>query len=89
MRHLLLWSWLGAVGACTLCGCKSASKEQAYPNDPLLVSKRPVAAKPEQSRPSPMTTEEPQAPPLPPESLVRKPAAEQLFADQSFCQRNQ
>jgi hypothetical protein len=82
MRPLLRWAWLAAALGAILPGCKSTSPEQAYPNDPLLISKKPIEGKPEQSRPSAILNREPQVPPLPPDALVVKsPPAERLLAD--------
>jgi hypothetical protein len=81
MRPLLRWACLAAVAAAVLPGCKSTAPAQAYPNDPLLISKKPIEGDPAQSRPSALLNREPQVPPLPPDALVLKQSPpDRLFA---------
>ncbi len=77
MRRWLLRAWLiSAVVSWCLSGCKSSAPKQAYPNDPLLVSKKPVEGKLNQGqgKPQALVRAEPAMPPLPIEALVPQPA---------------
>jgi hypothetical protein len=53
-------------------GCERAAVHQAYPPDPLLLSKKPVEVKAETSRPL-LATSEPTVPPLPVAALASAP----------------
>jgi hypothetical protein len=73
MRRLLLRTWL--AGSLAILGCKGTSAEQAYPNDPLLISQKPVEGKAASDRPVAVVMHEPRVPPVPSEStLVPQPA---------------
>ena len=62
----LLLVLLGAVAA----GCQSASARLPYPDDPLLVSKRPVVGDPERDHATLLACAEPVPPRLPLEAFV-------------------
>jgi hypothetical protein len=64
---------LAITGGC-LAGCKGTAPQPAYPNDPLLVSKKPVEGKLESKKPQAVVRAESTMPPLPIEALVARPA---------------
>jgi hypothetical protein len=70
MRRLLLPSCLALAVA---AGCKSAPPDAPYPNDPLLVSKKPIEGKLETARPVLVVHHEPAVPLPPAEALVQRP----------------
>ena len=49
-KRLIAWLAVAAAGIC-LAGCKSSAPNLAYPNDPLLISKKPVEGKPTNAQP--------------------------------------
>ena len=75
MRRWLLRGWLiSAMAAWFLSGCRSSGPKQAYPNDPLLVSKKPVEGKLNPGKPQVLVRADPVIPPVPIEALVAEPA---------------
>ena len=75
MRPYLLRACLiSAITAACLAGCKGNVPQPAYPNDPLLVSKKPVEGKLESKKPQAVVRAESTIPPLPIEALVARPA---------------
>src|SRR5262249_13163782 len=75
MRPYLQWACLSsAITAGCLAGCKGTAPQPAYPNDPLLVSKKPVEGKLESKKPQAVVRAESTMPPLPIEALVARPA---------------
>src|SRR5262245_35775654 len=56
-------------------GCKSTPAEHTYPNDPLLISKKPIERNPEATRTVLVAYHEPPGPPSPLDALVAKPSS--------------
>lgn len=65
----------GVLVAVLCAGCASAEKEPRYPDDPLLLSKKPVEGKHDPTRTDMLARVEPLAPPLPTSLLAAKPKA--------------
>jgi hypothetical protein len=61
-----------ALGGALLVGCDRNAVRQDYPPDPLFLSKKPVEASPEGSRPL-LAHNEPAAPRLPTTAVVSAP----------------
>ncbi len=53
-----------------LAGCKGPPANEGYPNDPLLVSMKPVVGKADASAPTAFAHREPKLPPLPTDTQV-------------------
>ena len=68
---LKVWLAAAVAGLC-LPGCKSTPAPHPYPNDPLLISKRPVEATAETARPTAVVKREPRVPPMPSEAVVSR-----------------
>jgi hypothetical protein len=59
---------------CSLVGCQHTS---SYPSDPVLVSKKPIIAKPELKPPALMAYDEPEVPAGPVTAVASGPRLEQ------------
>jgi len=64
------WATLLCTG---LLGCASASSKLGYPEDPLLIAKKPVEGKPGPAEDTLVAFGEPSPPPLPSEAFVLAP----------------
>jgi hypothetical protein len=73
----LLASLIFASTLLAQCGCPATSKDHAYPDDPLFVTKKPL-----EMTPSPGTTQSPTLPALPEPQIPPMPAAVRLAAKQ-------
>ena len=74
MRCGLVRIWPAALLACCLTGgCELGSVRNKYPQDPLLLSKKPVDGKIDSSKPVLLARAEPAVPPLPNMALVSAP----------------
>jgi hypothetical protein len=72
MRRCRWRTWLvSTLAAGILTGC--GSTRLPYPQDPLLIGRRPVVGKVEGRRSVQIASEEPVPTPLPPEALARCP----------------
>jgi hypothetical protein len=71
----LLMVLLGGIGP----GCRFGEGEVAYPPDPLLAQKKPLAGKPTNADSSRLVLAEPVPPNLPAEALVERPPASRPF----------
>jgi hypothetical protein len=69
-RRILLDCFLLALLGGIFPGCRSASSQRPYPEDPVLVSKRPVPGGTASDRPVLLAYAEPVPPPLPAEAFV-------------------
>jgi hypothetical protein len=67
------WAMPLVLLACSLVGCQHTS---SYPSDPVLVSKKPINAKPELKPPAIMTYAEPDAPAGPVSAVASGPRLE-------------
>lgn len=73
MRRFLLPT---CVAAALIAGCKSAAPDPPYPNDPLLLSQKPIEGKLDNRPPVTLVHREPVEPLPPSEALVKNaPAA--------------
>jgi hypothetical protein len=75
MRRKRAKIWLLAAAGGLVLGCQSASVRNGYPEDPLLLSKKPVEGKPGKAESVQVVHAEPKAPTLPPTELASNPAA--------------
>jgi hypothetical protein len=71
-KHLRAFWALAALAGAVL-GCESTSGKLPYPDEPLLLSKKPVLGKIEDSRPTLVASAEPAAPELPTVALASAP----------------
>ncbi len=74
MRLKLYRIWLAAVlGISLLAGCERASL-RPHPQDPLLISKKPIESKAQDGKPIALAYNEPEAPAIPATALASMPS---------------
>jgi hypothetical protein len=76
MGQVLLRTALAAVLAtAAIPGCKGPAADHAYPNDPLLISYKPIERQAEAAKPVVVVHHEPEVPPLPSEVVASNTAS--------------
>ncbi|HLN28796.1 MAG TPA: hypothetical protein VK395_13710 [Gemmataceae bacterium] len=73
MHSLARWIGWATLLCAGLLGCASASSKLGYPEDPLLIAKKPVEGKPGPAEDTLIAFGEPSPPPLPNEAFVLAP----------------
>jgi hypothetical protein len=66
MRYRFFRKWrIAGLSSLFLFGCESSSNRHSYPDDPLLLDKKPVESKVENAAPPNLAQAEPTPPPMP------------------------
>jgi hypothetical protein len=79
-RRILRTCFWSALGCAPILGCEALFPRPPYPQDPLLLSKKPVEGKPDRTEPVRLAYTEPMPPPLPAVALVSKQPASPILS---------